>query len=254
MGVSYSPKTVTDGLIFYVDAANPRSYISGSTTTYGLDGGYSGSLENGADFSTSSFGCWELDGTDEYILYNYGSTPSFTSSLDPQLNSFTVNCFFDVNSGFDPTDQGVIVSKGNNGSGHIGWLLHYSANYSRIGVRCNGNDTTSQRAGQGVSFPLASSTGSAHMLTMVIDRTNDKILGYLDGSNDNFTPGHSGAQSDDITGFGPIISPYALKIGKTNSFVTIWFGNIYLTQIYNRALSADEVLQNYNALKHRFGL
>ena len=31
-------------------------------------------------------------------------------------------------------------------------------------------------------------------------------------------------------------------------------GNIYTTQIYNRALSAQEVLQNYNATKTRFGL
>ena len=89
------------------------------------------------------------------------------------------------------------------------------------------------------------------MLTMVIDRTNDKILGYLDGSNDNFTPGHSGATSDDITGFGPIISSHALKIGRNQGFAD-WFGKIYLTQIYNRALSADEVQQNYTALKNRF--
>jgi len=251
MAYTFSPNIVTDGLIFYVDAANPRSYISGSTTTYGLDGEYSGSLKNGVDFSPSSFGCWELDGIDDYINCGNGSTPSFTSSLDPQLNSFTVNCVFDVNSGFDPTDQGMIVSKGNYGSGNIGWMLHYSANYSSLGVRCNGDNTASQRAGQGVSFPLASSTGSAHMLTMVIDRTNDKILGYLDGSNNNFTPGHSGAPTDDITGFGPIISPNALKIGRATGFAD-WLGKIYLTQIYNRALSADEVLQNYNALKHRF--
>ena len=251
MAYTFSPNIVTDGLIFYVDAANPRSYISGSTTTYSLNNQYTGSLENGADFSTSSFGCWELDGIDDYINCGDGSTPSFTSSLDPQLNSFTVNCFFDVNPGFGPTDQGIITSKGNSGSGKIGWLLHYSANYSRIGVRCNGNNTDDQRAGQGVSFPLASSTGSVHMLTMVIDRTNDKILGYLDGSNNNFTPGHSGAPTDDITGFGPIISPNALKIGRATGFAD-WLGKIYLTQIYNRALSADEVLQNYNALKHRF--
>ena len=251
MSVEGGPNIVEDGLVFYVDAANPRSYISGSTTTYSLNNQYTGSLENGADFSTSSFGCWELDGTDEYIYCGDGSTPSFTSSLDPQLNSFTVNCIFDVNPGFGPTDQGVIVSKGNYGSGDIGWTLHYSANYSSLGVRCNGNDTVSQRAGQSVSFPLASSTGSAYMLTMVIDRTNDKMLGYLDGSNDNFTPGHSGATSDDITGFGPIISPNALKIGRTTGF-SDWFGNIYLAQIYNRALTATEVQQNYNALKHRF--
>ena len=31
-------------------------------------------------------------------------------------------------------------------------------------------------------------------------------------------------------------------------------GKIYSTQIYNRALTASEVLQNYNATKARFGL
>ena len=54
MSFSYSPKIVTDGLVFYVDAANPNSYVSGNTTVDSLVGNVIGSLINGTDFSPKS--------------------------------------------------------------------------------------------------------------------------------------------------------------------------------------------------------
>ena len=56
MSFSYSPKIVTDGLVFYVDAANPNSYVSGNTTVDSLVGMIIGSLINGTDFSPNSQG------------------------------------------------------------------------------------------------------------------------------------------------------------------------------------------------------
>ena len=41
---------------------------------------------------------------------------------------------------------------------------------------------------------------------------------------------------------------------NVNSFDSWFNGNVYSTKIYNRALTATEVLQNYNATKSRFGL
>lgn len=49
-------------------------------------------------------------------------------------------------------------------------------------------------------------------------------------------------------------SGVSIGIGQGNTTLRFLKGNIYQTQLYNRALSAQEVLQNYNALKGRFGL
>jgi len=245
MAVSYSPKIVTDGLIFNIDAANPRSYVSGNTDVYGLEGTYSGSLIGGV-FSNSSSGCWELDGINDYLNFYQASTGAFTSSFDPQLDSFTVNCFFEIDSNI--SDTGMIISKGNRGSGNIGWSIWYSDLYEKLYVRCNGNDTVSQRAGQNIPI----NEDQIYMVTLVIDRTNNVILGYLDGSNNNWIDLGGGPTDNDITGFNSIIIEKKLLIGTRSSWDLDMYGNFYLAQIYNRALSADEIQQNYNALKHRF--
>ena len=56
MSFNFSPKIAQDGLVFYVDAANRKSYVSGSTTTDSLIGNEIGNLINGTDFSTDNQG------------------------------------------------------------------------------------------------------------------------------------------------------------------------------------------------------
>ncbi len=64
MSGTISPK-ITDGLLFYLDAANTTSYISGSTTTNNLiNTNEIGNLINSTDFSTENQGTWVFDGTD----------------------------------------------------------------------------------------------------------------------------------------------------------------------------------------------
>jgi len=54
MAFSYSPKIVTDGLVLYLDAANPYSYVSGSTSWNDISrGGNNGTLVNGPTFSSA---------------------------------------------------------------------------------------------------------------------------------------------------------------------------------------------------------
>ena len=83
------------------------------------------------------------------------------------------------------------------------------------------------------------------MSTFVIDRTNNQIIGYLNGE----TP-----QTASIAGFDSFLSPNKFLMGIRHQLSLALNGSIYLSQIYNRALSAQEVKQNYNALKGRFGL
>ena len=66
MAFSYSPKIVTDGLVLYLDATNPYSYVSGSLNWNDLSRSQlSGSLINGPTYNTSGY--VSLDGINDYI-------------------------------------------------------------------------------------------------------------------------------------------------------------------------------------------
>jgi hypothetical protein len=67
MALFHSPRIVTDGLIHYYDAANPKSYPGSGTTWYDLVGNVNGTLKNGASFSSVNNGVIVLDGTNQWI-------------------------------------------------------------------------------------------------------------------------------------------------------------------------------------------
>ena len=70
MALRFSPpRVITDGLIFYLDVANSKSYISGSTTTTDLISNIDGTLENGVGYDTDNLGNFDFDGIDDYIDY-----------------------------------------------------------------------------------------------------------------------------------------------------------------------------------------
>ena len=71
MSFSYSPKIITDGLVLYLDAANPYSYVSGSTVWNDISrGGNNGTLINGPTFSSANNGSIVFDGTNDYVINN----------------------------------------------------------------------------------------------------------------------------------------------------------------------------------------
>ena len=114
---------VTDGLVFYVDAANPRSFISGSTKWGDLSKNQNvGYLTNGPTYNNSNGGSIVFDGVDDYI--NFGSSNDFNSIK-------TMEVWFYVTT----LNTGVVVSRGesnfdmyifNNGSVYTYWGNSYN--------------------------------------------------------------------------------------------------------------------------------
>ena len=146
------------------------------------------------------------------------------------------------------------ITSGNYNSQQPGWSLHVSTD-GTINVRCKAGSSygTSQRASMLKSF---SDTGWNY-LTMVIDRTNDLIIGYLNASTSGFATG-GGPSNQDLSGFSDgIASNENLRIGDVDPSSDNYSinGKIAICEIYKgKALTAAEVLQNYNANKSRFGL
>ena len=82
MALGHSPQIVRDGLVLYLDAANPKSY-PGSGTTFDLTkNSNNGSLINGVGFTDTDNGAFIFDGVNDYINTSY-KIISGTSSVQP---------------------------------------------------------------------------------------------------------------------------------------------------------------------------
>lgn len=218
--LSGGPSIITNGLVLYLDAANPSSYISGSLNWNDLSrSNNSGSLVNGPTFNTGSGGNIVFDGVDDYV-----STPVARNATTNE--DYTISTVFKITS-FTSSDMRLLGAiNGSTSQLTVGW----SNTTLRLWLQNTWNDTS-----------FTSSTNTVYNLTMVHGGTTTDV--YVNGTfNSTITNKTS----------------YFNNLGLGNNFIltygTYFNGNIYTTQVYNRALLASEVLQNYNAQKTRFGL
>lgn len=215
MGIYSGPLNSVDGLVFDIDPANPRSYAGVGNTIYDLSGsGKTGILSNGAAFSGLNGGSIAFDGTNDYLIF---------SNCDVMGSVYTQNYWFKRNDGgthllVDSFYSGTVVSSGN--------ITYY---YTNSGATL------------GASYNFI--VGRWNMISLVRGSTVKSI--YMDG---NLIASVSSSDSYNV-------STTDLIIGIHNS-ISFWGlnGNIAQIQIYNRELSAQEIFQNYNATKARYGL
>lgn len=223
MGFSYSPKVVTDGLVLYLDAANPLSYASGSTQWNDLSRGKNnGTLQNGTTYTNRSF---QFDGTNQYI--EFGQVPSLQFTSD-----FSATCWFkkDTTQSFKG-----LFGNANYRAGGFHVALYSNNFYFTIN-----NDTTEQ--GTGFS--------SAHVL-------NDNQWYYGVGTfyNGTMTTYVNGEVTNSRSSVTMTESANPFRVGTSPQGGWNYLdGDIAVAKIYNRALTAQEVQRNYQALKSRFEL
>jgi len=220
MGLDHSPLIVTDGLILYLDAGNIRSYSGTGNTSYDIGGlGNTSALTNGVSYLSSNLGTFSFDGTNDYILVN-SQANILSKSAYTKIALFYVTSFSTSNN---------IVSGGISGQ-HAFWLFGTNKLYAGH----NGNWSTVTG-----STTLSLSTWYFGAVTYS-NSTGWKL--YLNGREDG--------TSADTTTFGGNQEILIGAYGGGNYFT----GRIASVQVYNRVLSASEIVQNYNATKRRYGL
>ena len=218
---AHSPKIVTNGLVLALDAGNVKSYVSGSTTWFDKSGfSNNGTLTNGPTFSSANGGSIVLDGTnDEVTILN---PITFT-------NTGTVSAWVKYNN----TSVDLILAAGG---GYIEGYWFYTV----------GNDVYSNWGGDFVGFGTLKSSfpqNEIFYLTLTLQSGTARLY----KNSILLSSSSTSAANATLRGFGRL---YANGFGS----YTNMNGNIYSTQIYNRALSATEVTQNFNALRGRFGI
>lgn len=232
MAISYNVRPLTDGLVYYLDAANPRCYTGTGNTAFDLKGSIVSALVNGTGFSSTQNGYFSFDGTNDYIdCSNFLDNPT----------DFTVMAWHKTSAS---TNIQMIVAKLVNYGSGAGW-----------GMFTRGDIPT-----QGLSFILQTN-GSNWIVYYCSKLVNDNIWHhcaavitnkivtgfYVDGVSYTILSGSGGTIST-------ISNAVNVRIGRDEANEYIFQGNISQAQLYNRALSAAEIRQLYNATKGRYGL
>jgi hypothetical protein len=222
MSVFGGPNVIDSGLVLSLDAGNVKSYPGNGTIWYDKSGFQNnGTLTNGPTFSGGSI---VFDGVDDYVNTTFKASISIDNG-----NPFTISAFFKTGN----MTQQMLVACPDSPRFYIEVFNRSGVLVSHWGIGNNNNSSTS---------------------TAIINL--NQIYNYVTTYDGNIAKGYlNGVLTDTDTIGSQSYNTNFLQIGKYASFLPLYFlGSIYTTQIYNRALSAQEVLQNYNATKSRFNL
>ena len=219
------PDIVENGLVLCLDAANKLSYRGTGTAWTDLSGNNSnGTLTNGPTFSAGNQGSIVFDGTNDYVVvgsktytYNGGSWEIWT-----KLNSINRQQGF-MGANVAPLYLNFFMGTNNL----MRWEVIGNSSLTFLSI----NSTT------------VFTTGIWYHVIGTFNGVNNTL--YINGVQETTT----------TTGATNIPTTYAadLYLGDYGAGAFPGAENIAISRIYNRALSAAEVLQNYNATKIRFG-
>ena len=240
MGFYRGPSIVKSNLIMCFDAANPSSYTSGSSTYTNLSRGNivtTATLTNQnstvtiPQYSTESLGVLDFNGTGSVI----------SVLLNPSASGFWPINQFSLEAWFKSPSLGLNQTLG----GIFGFTY---------GIRCYLLNSGAIR------FIVNSTTSSAVTIT-------DTSKNYFDNQWHHVIAINNGLSSSlyvDGTLKTAAAAPWngtspwptnGLNIGRDNNDAVYYFsGSMAPIKVYNKALTAAEVQQNYLAVKGRFGL
>ena len=227
MGFYRGPNIVTDGLELAYDAGSERSYSGSGTTASNIIDSTTGTLVNGVAFNSANGGYWEFDGTDDYINVPNANSPQFTAN-----QAFTISYIVYLNR-VTGTYMAPVM-KGSFGSSY-GHLI----GASNLFLVYTDNDSSPELA---ISNMLNNDVDKWVFITQTYD--GSKIYVYRNG----VLAGQSG------TGISFTVNTSNLYLGSNNSTGYFLDGDMANLKMYNKALTAAEVSQNYNAQKSRFEL
>ena len=246
MSVKSSVGVVTDGLVFYVDAGNGNSYPGSGTTCTDLVGGNDGTLTNGPTYDSGNGGNILFDGSNDRLIF------PFNESLNPQpTDAFSVFFWF-KNLG---SSTKALLGNMNPGTSYSGWDLwrqssseismHFIKSWSSNAFKIKVNQDASLNTWTyfGYTYDGSCPTTNSDALNSIDFYKN----GLIHTSGKNHVGGSNFSSSSETIDYGTQV----FEIGSRNGS-QIGGSTISNVSFYNRALTASEVLQNYNALKNRF--
>jgi hypothetical protein len=223
MALAHSPRIVTDGLVLALDAGNTKSYPGSGTAWTDLTGrGNNGTLTDGPTYSSADGGSIVFDGSNDYV--------QCTGSLTVTAATFVTWIKRNGNQG---TYDGILFSRGTNITG----MAYYTSN--QLGYTWN-NAMNTYTWSSGLTVP------DLTWCMIAVSVTSTAATAYL-------------CQTSGITSATNIVNHSSsvlndIKLAQDDFGGRFFNGNISIAMIYNKALTADEIRQNFNATRARYGI
>jgi hypothetical protein len=227
-------------LLVWLDAGDTDSYPGTGTTWTDLTGnGANATLTNSPVYTSGDSGYFNFNGTDESATV---TTTTALNALNGNTNSYTVELW--VRS-TDPTlldASARIIEKRTTGG------TPYPFSWQPIFNTVPANELRCFIFGTQVPFGIPGNNdnlwnGNWHQIVMVVDNSQDLILTYRDGTN---VDSDTNTTTTTATNTGNIF--IARSVDNT-AFTTF---DCSILRIYNKALTAQEVSQNYDSAKNRY--
>ena len=224
MGLAHSPSSVSSSLIYNIDPLNTRCYSGSGITVNGLTSFGSGTLINGVGFTSTNGGCFTFDGTNDYIDFG-------TSFLTNQ--SYSLEFVFKTST----TNISVLAGKFNGGTDWWAGVFNDSKFRFSCNVLTSGkvDISTTMNVNDNVIRNIVATCDANTYITRIY--VNGVLNATGNGTTSPIDPGG-------IFTFS--------KFGSSGSFHLA--GTLYNFKVYNRALSATEIKQNFEATRDRYGI
>jgi len=246
---NYGPKIVTDGLVSCLDAANPKSYPGSGTSWSDLSGfGNNGTISSGEPATENGLTyIRNLNNLSNFFIVSMSNSTSLNAAFTQTSGGWTIEEVIWTNSVVYPeADAGTVVSNQAYGANAVGFdWNHGTLNTSfRFTQSNNSSGTFTDNSSFSVSSPY-NNLNSWKIRTMIWNRSNNINSLYINGVfiNSVNTPNTAGRVIYDGDGiqFGSL---YGWK----------HYGRRSVIKIYNRVLTPEEIQQNFNALRGRYGI
>jgi len=233
MGLNYNPTIVPDGLVMYMDITNSRSYSGSGNTVYNLvNGGIAGTIVTGITYDNFSAKNLNFNGSSGYMFSN-------DTSMDFSTSDFTIQTTLELNglsNGFSSA-YGTVICAGaalTNNSSILQFVGTATSHYA-IGLWHQPTTTT---IGRNYNFQ----TNKIYNIAVV--KNTSQVEFFVDGASIGTT---TSSNFFNFTANG-----FAIGRWYFSGYEQYLKGNIYELKAYNRALSNQEIAQNYDAVKGRF--
>jgi len=240
MAVAYNfagPRIVDDGLVLYLDAANPNSYNPSTPLTWRdiSRNGNNGTLVNGVGYSSANGGSLIFDGVNDRV----------TASQSDIFNNFSYDiwCLPETTHEIESQSSGSIG--GISGQRYVIGPQYVASPNAGSGISVGTNGISVYEHSDAYMPPLLVHSVTINSPAHIVVNYTSKVPSlYLNGS----------FIKNGLTSPRTNVRMCTDRIGNDGSSYGFFLGKIYSAKFYNRTLTATEILQNYNATKGRFGL
>ncbi len=230
-------KVISSGLILQYDMQNSNSYSGSGTTVTDIRGNSSGTLNNGPTFNSTGTKYLTFDGVNDWLV----TDTSLNSKLSPANTSRIISFGMWVY----PMDNGVLVNEKGGSGLNAGWYD------SQIEIVSSTIKFSVYPYSSIVTSPTIS-LNEWHYIVLVYDGTNVKGYrnGSLVGTSANFT------RSTPYLDPGQYGLHYGLAVAVSTNLGDGSYANcrIGAFHVYNIALTADQVLENFNKTRTIYGV